>query len=48
MNVHIHRRRPDRVAAWLRNAGFTVEAHMLIDPDQSVPGAVLFTRRQSP
>ncbi|MFH8223624.1 class I SAM-dependent DNA methyltransferase [Streptomyces sp. NPDC018057] len=47
MNVHVHRRQPDQVAAWLRHAGFTVEAQMLIDPDESVPGAVLFARRQS-
>ncbi|MFJ3232225.1 class I SAM-dependent methyltransferase [Streptomyces sp. NPDC086787] len=47
MNVHVHRRQPDQVAAWLRDAGFTVEAQMLIDPDESVPGAVLFARRQS-
>ncbi|WP_406430701.1 class I SAM-dependent methyltransferase [Streptomyces sp. NBC_00631] len=47
MNVHVHRRQPEQVAAWLRDAGFTVEAHMLIDPDESVPGAVLFARRQS-
>ncbi|WP_406163972.1 hypothetical protein [Streptomyces canus] len=47
MNVHAHRRQADQVAAWLRDAGFTVEAHMPIDPDESVPGAVLFARRQS-
>lgn len=47
MNVHVHRRRPDQVAAWLRDAGFGVEAQMLLDPDESVPGAVLFARRQS-
>ncbi|MFI6662183.1 class I SAM-dependent DNA methyltransferase [Streptomyces sp. NPDC050523] len=47
MNVHVHRRQPDKVAGWLRAAGFTVEAHMLLDPDESVPGAVLFARRQS-
>lgn len=45
MNVYVHRRRPDTVAAWLRDAGFTVEAQMLLDPDDSVPGAVLFARR---
>jgi SAM-dependent methyltransferase len=45
MKVRVHRRRPDQVAAWLRDAGFTVEAHMLIDPDESVPGALLFARR---
>ncbi|MFE9453012.1 class I SAM-dependent DNA methyltransferase [Streptomyces sp. NPDC006739] len=47
MNVHVHRRQPDQLAAWLRDAGFTVEAQMLIAPDESVPGAVLFARRQS-
>lgn len=46
MNVYVHRRRPDQVAAWLRDAGFTVEAQMLIDPGESVPGAVLFARRR--
>lgn len=46
MNVHVHRRRPERVAAWLRDAGFTVEAHILLDLDESVPGAVLFARRR--
>ncbi|TWF73192.1 class I SAM-dependent methyltransferase [Kitasatospora viridis] len=45
MKVHIHRRHPDRVAAWLRDAGFTVEAHLLTDPDGSAPGALLFARR---
>ncbi|MEV7121726.1 class I SAM-dependent DNA methyltransferase [Kitasatospora griseola] len=45
MKVHVHRRRPDRVAAWLRDAGFTVEAHLLTDPDADVPGALLFARR---
>jgi len=34
------------VAAWLRDAGFKVEAQMLLGPDESVPGAVLFARRQ--
>lgn len=47
MNVYVHRRQPDQVAAWLREAGFTVEAQMLLDLDESVPGAVLFARRQS-
>jgi hypothetical protein len=35
------------VAAWLRDAGFTVKAHLLVDLDQSVPGAILFANRQS-
>ncbi|WP_329575005.1 class I SAM-dependent methyltransferase [Kitasatospora sp. NBC_01250] len=45
MKVHVRRRQPDQVAAWLRDAGFTVEAHMLTDPDESTPGALLFARR---
>jgi SAM-dependent methyltransferase len=46
MKVHVHRRQPARVSGWLRDAGFTVEAQMLLDPDEDVPGAVLFARRQ--
>lgn len=44
MKVYVHRRQPAQVAAWLRDAGFTVEAQMLLGPDDSVPGAVLFAR----
>ncbi|MEE1795877.1 methyltransferase domain-containing protein [Streptomyces sp. BE308] len=47
MRVHVHRRRPARMTAWLSDAGFTVEAQPLTDPDEPVPGAVLFARRQS-
>jgi hypothetical protein len=46
MKVYVHRRQPDRVAAWLRDAGFIIEAQMVFGPDDSVPGAVLFARRQ--
>jgi SAM-dependent methyltransferase len=45
MNVYVHRRQPAVVAAALRDAGFAVEAQMLVDPDASLPGAVLFARR---
>ncbi|MER7009103.1 class I SAM-dependent methyltransferase [Dactylosporangium sp. NPDC000555] len=45
MRVHVHRRSPGRVADWLRGAGFTVEAEVLLDLDRSVPGAALFARR---
>jgi len=41
MRVHVHLRRPERVAQWLREAGFTVEAQWLLGED----GAVLFARR---
>lgn len=46
MRVHVHRRQPEQVAAWLRDAGFEVEGHMLLDPDKEVPQAVLFARRR--
>ncbi|MEV4312521.1 class I SAM-dependent methyltransferase [Actinocrispum sp. NPDC049592] len=44
MKVHVHRRRPERVAEWLREAGFTVEAELLTDPHDK-PSAILFARR---
>lgn len=47
MKVHVHRRRPEKVAGWLREAGFTVEAQILLDPDTDAPGAILFARNQS-
>jgi hypothetical protein len=45
MKVHVHRRRPDRMASWLRAAGFTVEAQWLLEPDAAVPHAILHARR---
>ncbi|MGC5032804.1 class I SAM-dependent DNA methyltransferase [Micromonospora sp. DT229] len=45
MNVYVHRRQPDRVAAWLRDAGFTIKAQLLIGPDADVPGAILIAVR---
>lgn len=44
MKVRVHCRRPDQVGAWLREAGFTVEADLLLDPDRDVPQALLFAR----
>lgn len=46
MNVHVHRRQPGQVSAWLHDAGFTVEAQLLLGLDESVPQAILFARRQ--
>ncbi|WP_155369081.1 class I SAM-dependent DNA methyltransferase [Catellatospora vulcania] len=46
MRVHVHRRRPDRVADWLTEAGFTVKAQLLLNLDQGFPGAVLFATRR--
>lgn len=43
--VYGHRRRPDRVADWLRDAGFTVEAQWEFNMATDRPGAVLFARR---
>ncbi|MET9229464.1 class I SAM-dependent methyltransferase [Lentzea sp. NPDC003310] len=40
MRVNVHLRPPERVAGWLRDAGFTVEARWLLGDD----GAVLFAR----
>lgn len=47
MRVRVYRRPPERVSGWLRDAGFTVEAELLLDPDADVPGAVLFARRRA-
>lgn len=45
MKIYVHRRQPGQVAAWLRDAGFTIEAQVLLDPDAAAPGAALFARR---
>jgi SAM-dependent methyltransferase len=41
MRVNVHLRPPERVAEWLRTAGFSVEAQWLLGTD----GAVIFARR---
>ncbi len=45
MHVWVHRRPPGRVAAWLRAAGFTVEAELLHHPEPNVEGGFLFAHR---
>lgn len=45
MRVHVHRRRPDRMIAWLREAGFEVEAQLLLGVDEAASQVVLFARR---
>ncbi|WP_117208167.1 class I SAM-dependent methyltransferase [Allorhizocola rhizosphaerae] len=45
MKVYVHRRRPERVSAWLRDAGFAVEAELLLDLDGSRPGAIIYARQ---
>jgi SAM-dependent methyltransferase len=44
INVDSHHRRPGTVAGWLRDAGFTIEAELVIGPDRETPGAVIFAR----
>ncbi|MGI5241733.1 class I SAM-dependent DNA methyltransferase [Dactylosporangium sp. CA-139066] len=44
MRINVYRRNPERVAAWLRDAGFAVEAQWLLEADTARPGAVLFAR----
>jgi SAM-dependent methyltransferase len=44
INVDSHRRTPSTIMGWLRDAGFTIEADLVIGPDKEVPGAVVFAR----
>jgi SAM-dependent methyltransferase len=44
INVDSHHRRPSTVAGWLRDAGFTIEAELVMRPDDDVPGALVFAR----
>lgn len=44
MNVDSFRRRPDRIARWLRQAGFAIEAELIMRPDEDVPGAIILAR----
>ncbi|GAA3623880.1 class I SAM-dependent methyltransferase [Lentzea roselyniae] len=46
MRIHVHRRRPDQVAARLRESGFTIEAQLLLTPEEDIPQAIVFARRQ--
>jgi SAM-dependent methyltransferase len=44
INVDSHRRTPSTIMGWLRDAGFIIEADLVIGPDEEVPGAVVFAR----
>ncbi|WP_101952073.1 class I SAM-dependent methyltransferase [Mycobacterium sp. 3519A] len=44
INVDSYRRPPGKVADWLRDAGFTIDAELVMRPDEDVPGAVIFAR----
>lgn len=41
INVDSYRRRPAQVAQWLRDAGFTIGAELVVRPDDDVPGAII-------
>ncbi|GAA3349887.1 class I SAM-dependent methyltransferase [Amorphoplanes nipponensis] len=45
MRVYVHRRSPARVAAWLNDARFTVEAEMTHHPAPNVEGGFVFAHR---
>lgn len=45
MKVRVHRRRPAQLAARLHDAGFQVEAQMLLGPHEKVSQAIVFARR---
>jgi SAM-dependent methyltransferase len=47
ISVDSYRRRPSKVVGWLHDAGFTIEAEMVIGPDEDVPGALIFARSDS-
>lgn len=44
INVDSHHRRPSTMMGWLRDAGFTIEADLVIGPDDDVPGALIYAR----
>ncbi|MGV9210863.1 class I SAM-dependent methyltransferase [Micromonospora sp. RB23] len=46
MRVHVHRRRPARMSAWLRDSGFAVEAEMTLTSPESKLGGIVFGRRE--
>lgn len=41
ISVESHHRRPEVVAGWLREAGFTIAAELVMRPDEDVPGAIV-------
>ncbi|MFJ8820818.1 class I SAM-dependent DNA methyltransferase [Streptomyces sp. NPDC102467] len=46
MKVHVHRRQPERLAAWLDEAGFTVETHRTLSSAESTLGGILLATRR--
>jgi ubiquinone/menaquinone biosynthesis C-methylase UbiE len=46
MKLHVHRRQPTQVAAWLQDSGFTVEAQTTLTSPESRLGAMISARRR--
>lgn len=44
ISVDSYHRRPNKIMGWLRDAEFTIEAELVIGPDEDVPEAVIFAR----
>jgi SAM-dependent methyltransferase len=44
IDVDSHHRRPSTMTGWFRDAGFEIEAELVLRPDEDVPGAVIFAR----
>ena len=42
MKLYVHRRQPAQVAAWLRDAGFTVTAQMTLTSVEGSPAGIVF------
>jgi hypothetical protein len=47
IDVNSHRRRPERIARWLREAGFIIDAELVMRPDEETPGAIIIARNAS-
>jgi SAM-dependent methyltransferase len=47
INVDSHHRQTSQVSGWLRDTGFTIEAELVIGPDEEVPGAVIIARSEA-
>ncbi|MFD6680495.1 class I SAM-dependent DNA methyltransferase [Micromonospora parva] len=45
MNVHVHRRQPAQVAAWLAENGFTVDSQTTVTSAESRLGGIIIGRR---
>jgi hypothetical protein len=44
INVDSYRRPPAKVARWLREVGFAIEAELVMRPDEEAPGGIILAR----